>query len=398
MPVIPHHRLTATLATVALLSASCGSVGSGPIHFAPAAKVDTVDKLRRAIRHAAYARVAARAGEYAEAYAAYRAALALHADAAWSRAAAEAAERAGFPGESRDNWLLTARLVDDPDARKHATEQAERVEGTMPVDATRVAVVVVPAGARIELYRDNSNEGRPVIGDDAVWLLPGTWRVEDPETLEPGGVTTMRIGPNGPRTIAVHLRRDGAPVPPPEPRRVVRPKPDPATTPGEQTDPHKVVEGPKPDPEQPAPNQPNPQGPVVGPEQPDPAPLPGKPSRGIHGWGPYALAGLGVAAIGGGAFLGKLAFDYADIANGLDETSGRYQENLTFYGDGAKNYALFANVAFAAGGLLIAGGAAWYFLRRVPRATVHLDAAGAPEASQLTFGFDGRSVSARWSF
>ncbi|MEY3012415.1 MAG: hypothetical protein RIT45_1150 [Pseudomonadota bacterium] len=396
MPVIARNRSIASVTALALLLGACGGVGSGPVHFKAPPPVDTVDQYRKAVRHAAYARVAARAGEDAEAYAAYRAALALHAEIAWAAAAAAAAERAGMPGEAHDNWQLVARLADDDATRGRALKEAERLGGQIPVDATRVAIVVSPTGARVELVRDGETQGRPVIGDDAVWLLPGKWRVEDPENLQPGGVAELTVGPRGPRVVSVRLAREGAPVE--APRRVVRPAEPKAADPKPQ-DPNQVVDGKR---TEPGPADPKPQDPAVGPtdpNQPDPnEPAPVAPGRsGIHAWGPYVVAGLGVGALAAGGVFGKLAMDHADIANGLNPKSATYEKNLTFYGDGAKQNALVANLAFAAGGLLVAGGAAWWFLRPQPRATVQLDAAAADQPA-LTLGFTGRSVLARWTF
>jgi hypothetical protein len=407
----PLPAVAPPLLALAVLAAACGGAPARVARFAAPPRVDPVDQYRQAVRHAAYARVAARAGEDARAYASFRAALRLHGDAQWAIEAARSAERAGLLGEAHDTWRWALRLADEGE-RGAIAREVERTAGLVPADAQRVAVIVHPAGARLELVREGSDQVRPLVGDDTVWLLPGRWRAEDPVDPEAGALASWRIGEAGPRLLAVALRRappsDVAP-----PQRVAAPtgpaRPDPALArPTPPRDPAPAAGEPKrpePAPRDAAPTDPGPgQPPAAAPDQGSEPP--GQPAlAGVHRWGPYATAGLGLAAAGAATWFGIQALQYAQIANDLDPDSAKYKANLKTYGDGAEQNALRANVAFAVGGALVAGGAAWWLLRPAPRSSISLQAAAPPgEPLRLApppsfkLALTGRSVLAAWRF
>ena len=90
----------------------------------------------------------------------------------------------------------------------------------------------------------------------------------------------------------------------------------------------------------------------------------------------------------------------ADVANGLNPASKTYDSNLALYGTAATDNALYANVAIAAGGALIAGGVSWLVLRPSTRSSILVDAGAglAPKPAAWTFSLYGKGVLARLTF
>ena len=242
-PIAPHSirpvhpaRTPWALRVVALgclcLAAACGPGATAPVRFRAPPEVDSVDELRRAIGYVSYARVAARAGEFKESYAAYRAALRIHADGEWFADAAQVAEKGQLFGESHDCWVQAAALAGDAETRKRHDQQADRLKSLIPAGNVAVAVVVEPQGVRIELRQADDSHGRPLLGDEVVWLEPGEWTAEDPDAVTPGALARFRVGSAGPHVVAVSLQRRAGSE---EPSRVA--KTDPKTSPQPKTDP-----------------------------------------------------------------------------------------------------------------------------------------------------------------
>jgi anti-sigma factor RsiW len=69
---------------------------------------------------------------------------------------------------------------------------------------------------------------------------------------------------------------------------------------------------------------------------------------------PWIVAGVGVAVVGGGVFLGLRSRSRHDEA--VDERMAKDSEDLN---DSAKSMATAANVCFVAGGILTAAGITW---------------------------------------
>jgi len=376
-----------------VMLAACGPGATAPVRFRAPPEVDSVDELRRAIGYVSYARVAARAGEYRESYAAYRAALRIHADGDWYADAAQVAEKGQLFGEAHDCWLQAAALAHDGEQRKAHGQQVDRLKSLIPAGLVPVAMVVEPQGVRVELRQEDKDDSRPILGDEVVWLEPGYWTAEDPDSVTPGAVARFRVGAAGPHVVAVAVQRRPGDEPPSRvakadpnakgPTKVdPKPNPEPDKTPDPNANPGKNV---VPDPEV---------TPDPGPEQKATA------SSSIHRWAPWVVTGLGVAAVGAGVFFGTQAMANADVANGLNPASKSYDSNLALYGDAAKDNARYANVAIAAGGALVAGGVSWLVLRPHTRSTILVDAGAGAAApgSAWTFGFFGKSVLARLTF
>jgi hypothetical protein len=397
----------------AMTMAGCGGTATGPVRFTPPPRVDNVDIVRKALRHAAYARVAARAGEDAEAHASFRAALHLNPDVQCAVEAARAAERARLFGEAHDDWQQALRLAHDDANRASIAVEVERTAALVPSTHVRVAVLISPRGSRVALTSERGGEPRPLIGDDAVWLAPGEWIVDDPDHPTPGGLARIRVGVEGQRVVAVMIQgrgrasdeRNGAVVTKrdPTPQQAADPATPPATKPTPRPD---APQPSDPQPSDPQPSDPQPSDPQPSDPQPSDPPdgspdVPSQPAvAGVHSWGPYVLAGLGVVGLGAASYFGVTALQNANIANDLAVTRSRYESELAQYGGDAQSQARLANLSFAAGGVLLAGGAVWWLLRPTTKATISLsdDTSTSALAPRLTLGLDGRSVLARWIF
>lgn len=408
-----------TLALTLGLLSGCGPAATAPVRFRPPPEVDAIDQLRASIAHASYARVAMRANEPREAYAAMRAALRLQPDAERYADAARIAEAGGLMGEATDCWQAAARYSLDRAARDRHLQEADRTTALIRPGTVRVGLVVQPAGSRVELRQEGAADSRPVLGDEVVWLEPGAWQIEDPESSSPAPLRRFVAGAAGPQIVAVLVERRGEDPEAAEIERRRRLAGDPGaiarqgasgdgkTADGKtgtgKTGDGKTGTGKTGDGKTGTGKTGDPRGVAKGDDEPPPEkplPRPAGPSS-VHRWAPYVVAGLGAAAAGAGGYFGWLAWQNVQIANDLNPADAKYDKNLATYGAAARDNAKLANIAFAAGGALVAGGATWLLLRPAPRSSVMLDAAAGPEAvnaPKWQLLWSGRQVGLAWVF
>lgn len=435
------RRLTALLLLPALVLAplsGCGSA-SEQVRLGEETIADEPRPLRyaAALRLAAVARVQARAGLDELASEHFRAAYRKHADAAFLLAGAEAAERARLFAESSD--MLRQALTHDlaRDQRQKAETNLARVAPQVPAGLVRVPIQVAPEGARVELTRTTSASARKpdsrpdskpdriVLTSGWVFLQTGTWSIYTTARGYQPELQTVQVTKSGAGMVQVALRpEDTGPsvadpsrpkrddrsiaVPGPTPEEpepsttdvAVKPDPDPEPEvvkpmprpdPVRDPDPGPVVEKPKPKPK-PVVVKPKPKPPV---DPTDPELDPGEgPTveldvaygpQGIHKWGPYATAGVGVALVGLGGFFGFQAQQSGQEASDLGSqnlSDSQYKSQFNTLVGQAEDQALYANLAFAGGGLLLAAGTAWWWFAPVAEPAKARPAASGERASR----------------
>lgn len=434
--VRPRHwqRLAASVALPAVVLASlAGCGGSGEQVRLGAETIADEPRPQRyaaALRLAAVARVEARAGLDELAAEHFRAAYRKHEDAAFLLAGAVAAERARLYAEASD--MLREALTHElpKEQRSKAESDLARVAPQVPAGLVRVPIHVAPEGARVELTRSEPGQVRPagskpdrvVLVSGWVFLQPGTWSIYSTARGYQPELQTVKVVRSGASNVQVALRpedrgpsvadptrpsrddrsvavpgptppeddvgtdvSDASDAPDPSPKPEPKPRPEPIAKPEPKPEPEPkpvVVKKPKPKPADPDPTEPGldpGEGPTV---ELDVAYGP----QGVHKWGPYATAGLGVALLGAGGFFGYTAQQSGQEASDLGNQNlspAAYDSQFGKLVQQAEDQALFANLAFAGGGLLLAAGTAWWWFAPVatpprPKATgTGKDAAGA---------------------
>lgn len=394
-----------------------------------------------ALRLAAVARVEARAGLDELASEHFRAAYRKHEDAAFLLAGAVAAERARLYAEASD--MLREALTHElpKEQRSKAESDLARVAPQVPTGLVRVPIQVAPEGARVELTRSEPGQTRPagskpdrvVLVSGWVFLQPGTWSIYSTARGFQPELQTVKVVRSGSSIVQVALRPEdrGPSVADPtrpsrDDRSVAEPGPtSPETDPGREdgsddgsdvaaasdtpapvkpetkpvvkpeTKPKPepvVVKKPKPKPVDPDPTEPGldpGEGPTV---EVDVAHGP----QGIHKWGPYATAGLGVALLGAGGYFGYTAQQSGQDASDLGSQNlspAAYDSQFTKLVQQAEDQALFANLAFAGGGLLLAAGTAWWWFAPVAKPVVRPESARPRESGAWKAPPAGKAVS-----
>ena len=515
-PFRPHLPPKLAVVTILLLSSLLlllSACGTAPTLVQDTQRLDAEGltgpaRYTQALRWTALARVEARAGADQMASQHLRAATRLGGEPAWLLEQAEAEERAKLFAEARDT--AQRALLRDllPTEKLRAEAVISRVTPQIQQGLVRVAILVRPEGARVELnradakrrrnYAGGAGAERVLIGTGYAWLVPGTWTLETTQkgfnselrtiqvgadanlvaialTAEDQGPALVNQNPGGnPPTPVVVPEPEPEPVPvvvapvvvpapvvpvvppvvpvAPVPVAVVKPLPVPppveipkpveVTKPAEITKPVEVakvippkpIEPPKPvappkpieppkvvekKPEPPQETKLEPQKP----KEPEPEPLPprveiakphvdlqeeaepgGRPSW-IHRVGPYAVAGLGVAALVTGGVFGALALNDASSANGLNPKDKTYDSQVDTLANSANSHAALSNALLISGGVLVAAGTVWWFLApqaeipRVPRAQILENQKNFENMALIPrVGISPSSVALRWTF
>ncbi len=411
------------------------------------------ERYTQALRLASLARVEARAGLEQLAAEHWRAATRLGGEPIWVVEQAEAQERARLYAEARETATRALARDLNPGEKQRAEQVVARVTPQIPAGLVRVAILVRPEGARVELSRADrkSHRGaeRVLIGSGHAWLAPGTWAMETTAKGFSSELRTVQVGGDGSLVaIALVPEDQGAAMvnaqPEPEETPVVVPVVPPATAkpvvaeapivPVAPVQPVKPVEQPKPaevakaiEPPKPV-EKPKPvevakpveQPKVVEPPPPAEEPKPvvkqdvvppvgvekhadtaGKVSW-IHKVGPYTVAGLGVLALGAGGWFGIQAMSDASSANGLNPKTATYSGQVDTLATSATHNATLANALIVSGGVLVAAGAAWWLFAphdAAPSTRKHTQVEAAPVAAALPMiGVSPSSFSLTWSF
>ena len=212
----------------------------------------------------------------------------------------------GFNSELRtvqvggDGSLVAIALV--------AEEQGAAMVNAQPEAEEAPAVVVAPPVAAPKPVVEPPPAAQPTA---VVVVAPPPPPVEPPKPVE----VAKPVEPSKPVEVA-------KPVEPPKPVEVAKPVEEPAK-------------------------------PAIGVEK-------GATGSGKVAWiqkvGPYAVAGLGVIALGAGGWFGMQAMGNATTANGLSPKSAGYGGQVTSLADSAKSNATLANAALIGGGVLVAAG------------------------------------------
>lgn len=416
------------------------------------------ERYAQAVRLASLARVEARAGLQQLAAEHWRAATRLGGEPIWVVEQAEAQERARLYAEAGETATRALARDLNPAEKQRVEQLLARVTPQIPPGLVRVAILVRPEGARVELSRaDRKNRRgaeRVLIGTGHAWLAVGTWAVETTAKGFSSELRTVQVGAEG-NLVAIALVPEDqgqamvnaqsetheSPLVPPVPVAVEKPivvaptpapaevveaapppqkpqeiqKPVEVAKPLEQPQPAEVLkpaETPKPD-EQPKPVE------VVTPVEPTkPAEDAKQEVRAptgveksaepvgsvswIHKVGPYAVAGLGVLALGAGGWFGAQALSAANSANALNPKGASYSSQIDTLGSSAQSNATLSNVLIVSGGALVVAGAAWWLLAPhadVPKSRTHAQVEASPVAAAVPLiGVSPSSFSLTWSF
>ncbi len=312
----------------------------------------------------------------------------------------------GFNSELRtvqvggDGSLVAIALV--------AEEQGAAMVNAQPEAEEAPAVVVAPPVAAPKPVVEPPPAAQPTA---VVVVAPPPPPVEPPKPVE----VAKPVEPPKPVEVAKPVEPPkpvevAKPVEPPKPVEVAKPvEPSKPVEVAKPVEPPKPVEVAKPvEPSKPV----EPPKPV---EVAKPVEEPAKPAIGVEkgatgsgkvAWiqkvGPYAVAGLGVIALGAGGWFGMQAMGNATTANGLSPKSAGYGGQVTSLADSAKSNATLANAALIGGGVLVAAGSVWWFL------TQHTDAPPSRRPTQVEaapavapvpmIGVAPSSFSLTWSF
>lgn len=422
------HRVAASVALPAVLLASLAGCGGSSEQLRLGAETIADEprpqRYAAALRLAAVARVEARAGLDELAAEHFRAAYRKHEDAAFLLAGAVAAERARLYAEASD--MLREALTHElpKEQRNKAESDLARVAPQVPAGLVRVPIHVAPEGARVELTRSEPGQVRPagskpdrvVLVSGWVFLQPGTWSIYSTARGYQPELQTVKVVRSGSSNVQVALRpedrgpsvadptrpsRDDrsvavpgptapdeepgtdlsdasdTPEPAPKPEPKPRPKPEPIAKPEPKPETEPIAKPePKPEPKPVVVKKPKPK--PIDPDPTEPGLDPGEgPTveldvahgpQGVHKWGPYATAGLGVALLGAGGFFGYTAQQSGQQASDLGSQNlspAAYDSQFGKLVQQAEDQALFANLAFAGGGLLLAAGTAWWWFAPV---------------------------------
>lgn len=362
-------RAVALLLLVALTA--CGG-GQANGNLAPRHGIEVdlsaPEKYAAALRMAALARVEARAGLDELAAEHFRGAYKLHETPPFLFAYGQAAERAKLYAEAHEAAVRALSHDLSDEQRKVLEDNEKRLAALVPPNVQRVAILVQPEGARVELSREGFDKGRgperTVIGSGEVFLLPGTWHLETSAKGWSSELRTFQVGGGEGDVIAIQLHREdegpalvGTPNPKQpkviEKRRIPEPQPE-----------KKVEPGP---------------GPTIVVEE-----HPKAPQRGfLSKYGPVTTTVLGVLAVGAGGWFGYQTQVAATNANdvlpgGANYNAKTYRALSQDYLDQANQNARLAQGLFVGGGVLLAAGTLWWVLS--PSAA----SAPAPELTQTT--------------
>jgi hypothetical protein len=419
------------------------------------------ERYAQAVRLAALARVEARAGLEQLAAEHWRAATRLGGEPIWVVEQAEAQERARLYAEARETATRALARDLSPAEKQRIDQLFARVTPQIPVGLVRVPILVRPEGARVELSRADrkSRRGaeRVLIGTGHAWLAPGTWAVEttakgfnsELRTVQvdgDGNLVAIALVPEdqGPAMATAQPDQEAPPpvavvapvpvvvppvpvvVPPvvveapvPQPVPVVAPPPPPAPLPkpvevAKPVEPPKPIEKPKPVEVAKPVEQPKPvevAKPVEAPKPvEEPKPLigvskdaePGNGGMWLHRIGPYAVAGLGVVALGAGAWFGAQALSDASDANKLPPKTVGYSGQINTLADSAKSHATLSNAMIISGSALIVAGTVWWLFAPSADAAPkrrHAEVVPSPVAAAVpAIGVSPSSFSLTWSF
>lgn len=385
---------TAVLAASLVLQSACGG-GQAETRMAPRPGIEVdmsaPEKYAMALRMAALARVEARSGQDELAAEHFRAAYKLHETTQFLFAYGQAAERAKLYAEAHEaaRRALTHDLTDEQ--RKSIEENVNRLAALVPPGLQRVAILVRPEGARVELsheaagnakvpVRQGEKQGsdRIVIGSGEVFLMPGTWHLETSAKGFSSELRTFQVGGTEGDVIAIqlHLEDQGpALVGTPNARqpKVIDKRPLPE---GQE----KKVEI-KP-------------GPTVYVET-----RPAPPAQGfVSKYGPVSTTVLGVLAVGVGGWFGyqtQVAGDNANavLPGGANYNAKTYRQDNLDYLDQANQNARLAQGLFIGGGALIAAGTVWWMLSPSAASAPAPELSAVPKASFTLSG-----VALNWRF
>ncbi len=384
-----YAALAALLVASLVMQTACGG-GQAETRLAPRPGIEVdmsaPEKYAMALRMAALARVETRSGQDELAAEHFRAAYKLHETTQFLFAFGQAAERAGLHAEAHEaaRRALTHDLSDEQ--RKSIEDNVKRLAALVPPGLQRVAILVKPQGARVELSREAVGHAaverrgpeRIVIGSGEVFLKPGTWHLETSAKGFSSELRTFEVGGAEGDVIAIqlHLEDQGPALvgtPNAKQPKVIEKRllPD-----GQE----KKVEV-KP-------------GPTVYVET-HPAP----PQQGfVSKYGPVGTTILGVLAVGAGGWFGyqtQVAGDNANavLPGGADYNAKTYRQDNLDYLDQANQNALLAQGLFIGGGALIAVGTVWWMLSPSAATAPAPELSAAPEPSFTLSG-----VALNWRF
>ncbi len=450
------------IATAAAMLIGCGSapVGERPAHR-PATKEREALRYPAALRLAARARLNVRAGRDTLAGEYYRAAYRTHADLHFLFEYARAMERAERYAEAHEALKRAQMHPLSQEERERVDGDVARLATLIPAGLVRIVVQARPDTTRVVLVPEGATGGgepRVVIGPGTIFVPKGVYRIESEAVGYQSELRSFRAGQHDAELLAIALRRHtDAPLPIGREGEGgglvagarVDSKAVTTTEPAGQRDDDAVVAGAGEDARDHSADarvvtKVAPQGSDIadGDGKADeadesdraddqdgdaddardhevaddrsqdaevdkdvalddvPAPAPSNRGGWLHRYGPFIVAGVGVATVGAGGYFGYEAMDTATRVKNLDQSSPNYTTNFNTFADYAKQQGLFANVMFATGGALVAGGALWWLLAPSTHSSTHVLGSMEGSASLLPpdVGFDGRSMWATWRF
>ena len=195
----PTSARLVCLHVVSLLVACGGANGNVTVGGGPGvAGLSPPERYGQAIRTAALAHVESRAGLEQLAAEHLRAASRGGGEPIWVVEQAEAQERARLYAEARETALRASLRDLNPTERLRAESVISRVTPQIPAGLVRVAILVQPDGARVELSRADRQRKRAaerlLIGSGHAWLAPGTWAIETSAKGYNSELRTLQVG------------------------------------------------------------------------------------------------------------------------------------------------------------------------------------------------------------
>lgn len=339
------------------------------------------ERYAMSLRMAALARIETRAGQDELAAEYYRAAYHLHQSPALLIGYGQSVEKAKLFAEARDAAELALTFDMSEAQRKLLEDNLKRLSALVPPGLHRVAILVQPYGARVELNRAGRNklEGpqRVLLGSGDVFLAPGTWNIESSAKGYNSELRTFQVGGPEGNTVAIALtEEESGPMlvgtPNAKPGKIQE-KHDVLITPEPKADPvpNKVPEKvPLPD-IKPEPDK----VPIVPPKLVIPEDKPQDTETGLiaqapprsgksflHAYGPVTVSALGAAALLAGGWFGLQTRQNAQDVKTLSPGTLSFLSDQTTLISSAQDNSKLANYCFVGGGLLIAAGTAWWIL------------------------------------
>jgi hypothetical protein len=348
----PVTQAVALLLLVVLTACGGGQVAGKPLpRYGIEVDLSAPEMYAAALRMAALARVEARAGQDELAAEHFRGAYKLHETTVFLFAYGQAAERAKLFAEAHEAAVraLSHDLTDDQ--HKALEDNEKRLAALVPPGLRRVAILVQPEGARVELAREGHDKlqgpERIVIGSGEVFLLPGIWHLETSAKGWSSELRTFQVGGGEGDVIAIQLHPEDQ---------------GPALVGTPNVRQPKVIEKhqiPEPQ-EKKVENKPGPT--VIVEDHPRP------PDRGfLNKYGPVTTTILGVLAVGAGGWFGYQTQVAANNANAVLPGGSQYnvgtyrQQNADFKAEADAN-STRATGLFIGGGVLLAAGTVWWLL------------------------------------